>query len=214
MPAMTLTRTLFFTIALGLQSVAGAADPSAGFEYERVHPSVPTETGDKVEVLELFWYGCPHCYHLEPDLKAWLERKPESAELRRMPAVLNPGWEVHARAFYTAEALGVLEQMHVVLFDRIQEKKQPLKDEDSLAKVFAEQGVAEEDFRSTFRSFFVDAKVRRAKDLTRRYGIQGVPSMIVNGKYRTNGTIAGGRKEMMEVVDYLVAVESRPAPSE
>jgi len=201
-------KLVFLVWTLALTTPLTAAEPNEGFEYVRISPPVPTQSGDKVEVLELFWYGCPHCYHLEPAIEHWLESKPEQAAFRRMPAVLNPLWALHARAYYTAEALGVLERMSPVIFRAIHEQKNPLKDEAAIANLFAQHGVDEEEFQRTFQSFFVDAQVRRAQDLTKRYDTDGVPSIVVNGTYRTSATLAGGQKELFEVVDYLVALES------
>ncbi len=198
----------FLIWALAVTSPLQASEPNEGFEFVRITPPVPTQTGDKVEVLELFWYGCPHCWHLEPAIEHWLEGMPEQAEFRRMPAILNAQWALHARAYYTAEALGVLDRMHPVIFRAIHEQKNPLKDEDSLAKLFAQHGVAEEEFRRTFNSFFVDAQVRRAQDLSKRYDLDGVPAIVVDGTYRSSATLAGGQKELFEVVDHLIVVET------
>lgn len=193
---------------LGISLSAHGATPTEGFEYQLIQPPVPTETGDKIEVVELFWYGCPHCYHFEPYIQQWLETKPDNVEFRRIPAVFNEVYALHARAFYTAEALGVAEKMQEPIFVAYHEQHNKLKDEDALAKLFALHGVSEEDFRKTFNSFFVDTKVRRARALSKEYGIDGVPTMVVNGKYRTSGTIAGGQENVIAVVDYLIGLES------
>jgi thiol:disulfide interchange protein DsbA len=204
----SLLKNLVLLLFVGAVSSAHAADPTEGFEYQLIQPPVPTETGDKIEVVELFWYGCPHCYHFEPVVKQWLRTKPDNVELRQVPAVFNELWALHARAFYTAEALGVLDKVHEPIFVAYHEQNNRLKDEDALAKLFALYGVSEEDFRKTFNSFYIDIKVRRAKALSKDYGIDGVPAMVVNGKYRTSGTLAGGQNQVMDVVDYLIGLES------
>lgn len=187
---------------------AAKGDFVEGIEYERVVPAQPTEEPGKVEVLELFWYGCPHCYHLEPMLDKWRETLPDDVVFRRMPAIFtNPRWELHARAFYTAEALGVLDQIHRPLFEALHKKQLKLATEDELAGFFAAHGVKEEDFKRTFNSFYVTTKVNNAKLMTRRYGIDGVPAMIVDGKYRTDGPAAGSQEKMLEVVNFLIAKE-------
>lgn len=209
---------LLFLISFGASALA---EPAEGVEYERVQPPVATETGEQVEVLELFWYGCPHCYHLEPAIKPWIASLPEGVVFRRMPAVFgNPLWALHARAFYTAEALGVLDQLHEPLFETINKYKNPLKDEAAIGQLFAQHGVDPAKFRSTFNSFFVDTKVRRAKALSKAYGISGVPALVINGEYRTAGAAAGGQEEMLQVADYLIARErdanrlaANPAPA-
>ncbi len=175
-----------------------------GRDYELLLTPVPTATGDRVEVLELFWYGCPHCYQFEPHVKKWLEDKPEGAEFRRMPAVLGKSWLIHAQAYYTAEALGVLDTMHEAIFRAMHRDKLKLRTEDEMAEFFAENGVPEERFRKVFKSFGVQTKVQQASARVRAYRITGVPTVIVNGKYRVK---SGDR--LFEVVDYLVGLERK-----
>lgn len=214
-----MTRNLFL-IGFGLLLVAGIGPSSAaesygeGFEYHNISPPQPTSTSEQVEVVELFWYGCPHCYSFEPELDAWLEKKPQSVKFVRMPAVFRPSWEVHARAFYTAEALGVVDKIHRPLFDAIHKERRQLSDQASLRSFFVEQGVDGDEFDKTYSSFLVLAKVNRAKDMSRRYGVHGVPSMVVNGKYWTDAKSAslsdtrGARNEnMLKVVEYLIEQE-------
>jgi thiol:disulfide interchange protein DsbA len=179
-----------------------------GMEYEEILPAVATDSGDRVEVAELFFYGCPHCFRLEPILEQWLAHKPANVDFKRVPAIFQPSWEPLARAYFTAEMLDVLDRIHLPLFKALHDKKQPLYTEAALRDFFVQHGVAAEDFDATYHSFAVENQIRRAKDLTRRYGIRGVPSMVVNGKYRTNGTIAGGMKEVPKVVDFLIRQES------
>lgn len=187
-----------------------AAKYQEGVHYEHVTPEQPTATsGGKVEVVEMFWYGCPHCYRLEPYVKRWLKRKPAKAEFVRMPAIFRPEWEIHARAYYTAEILGVVDKIHSDMFEAIHEKKQRLNNEAAIMAFFAQHGVAEKDFKRVFRSFAVETKVRRSKDMSRRYGIKGVPSLIVNGKYRTAAQEAGGNAKIFQVVNYLVEQEGK-----
>jgi len=180
--------------------------PDDVIEYEPVVPPMATSTGEQIEVIELFWYGCPHCYRLEPYIERWLEHKPDNVAYVRIPAIFpnRPVWENHARAFYTAEVLGVIDTIHRPLFDALHALRRKLNDEDALAVFFAEMGVDEAEFRKTYRSFAVDGKVRRAKDLTRRYGINGVPSLIVDGRYRSGPALAGTYARTMPVIDALV----------
>jgi thiol:disulfide interchange protein DsbA len=179
-----------------------------GIEYKTISPRVANQVEDKkIEVVELFWYGCPHCFHFEPSLLKWLKQKPKDVNFVRVPAVFNPTWGLHARAYYTAEVLGILDKIHEPLFNAIHLKKQKMATANELADFFAAHGIEKETFYETFNSFAVDAKVRRATDLTHRYGIDGVPSLIVNGKYRTSGSMAGGQQKMLQVVDYLIKQE-------
>ena len=180
-----------------------------GQQYARLSTPQPTSTGDKIEVVEMFWYGCPHCYHLEPYVKRWLKTKPANVEFVRIPAVLSPRWLILGQAYYTAEALGVVDQLHEAIFDDIHGKRMRLDDEESIMAVFKEHGVSEADFKSAFNSFAVQAKLRRAKELAMRYDIDGVPTLIINGKYRTSGAQAGSSAAVFKVVDYLIGLESK-----
>ena len=205
--------------ALPLYAGTEAPDYTEGFEYRLVSPPQPTQTGDKIEVLEMFWYGCPHCYKFEPQLSKWVKTLPKNVKFIRMPAVLGKNWAIHAQAYFTAEDLGIVNKIHRPLFDAIHIGKRKLMDEDSLRAFFMEQGVSREDFDNTFRSFSVQHKLKRAIAMSRRYGIRSVPSMVVNGKYRTNADAAsinaagGPRNEnMLKVVRFLIDKESKGKP--
>ncbi|WP_305909885.1 thiol:disulfide interchange protein DsbA/DsbL [Methylomarinum sp. Ch1-1] len=176
--------------------------------YEKITPAQPTQNPDKVEVIEFFWYGCPHCYSFEPTLAEWLKNKPDNVEFIRIPAVFSKLWGDHAKAYFTAEALGVVDKVHADLFDAIQNKKQALRSEDDLAKFFVEHGVDETEFRNAYKSFLVDAKLRQAESMPPRYGVTGVPAIIINGKYKTNGPLAKSQKNMIKVMNELIAKES------
>ncbi len=182
------------------------AEESPG--YEAVAPAQPTANPDRIEVLEFFWYGCPHCYSFEPALKSWLKAKPENVEFIRVPAVFNEEWGKGAKAYYIAEALGVIDAVHADLFDAVQEKHQKLDSEEELAKFFTAHGVKEADFKDTYNSFMIDTKLRQAPAIAAKYGITGVPTIIVNGKYRTTGNLAGGQEKMIDVLNELVKKES------
>lgn len=192
---------------LGLFCFAALANADSG--YEAVSPAQPVQHADKVEVIEFFWYGCPHCYHLEPDMIAWLKTKPANVEFIRQPAVFSDVWGKHAKAFFTAEALGVSEKTHADFFDAIQNKKQKLTDEEELAKFFAAHGVKAEDFKAAYNSFGVDAKMRQAETMAARYGVTGVPALIVNGKYRVTATTAKSQENMLTVTNQLIEQESK-----
>jgi len=188
-----------------------------GFEYKLVTPAQATSDPAKIEVLELFWYGCPHCNEFEPTLNKWLKTKPDDVKFVRVPAIFRQSWATHARAYYTAEALGVLDKVHSEIFDEIHQKGKKtvaLLDEVDIEKFFVKHGVKKEDFKRTWDSFVVQSRVRRAATLTRSYGINGVPAMVVNGKYRTSAKEAGiqdpskvTNDQMMKVVDWLVERE-------
>lgn len=185
---------------------------AAGKDYELIDPPQPTSDPSKVEVLEFFWYGCPHCYHFEPDLNGWLKTKPDNVVFIRQPAVFNERWSAHAKMFYTAEALGILDKLHTPFYEAIQVKKLPLATEEEQAKFFAEHGVSKDDFLKAYKSFAVDAKMRQAEGLGPRYGITGTPTLVVNGKYRVSGTLAKSYPNMVAITSYLIAKESgKPA---
>lgn len=188
-----------------------SADIREGAQYETIAHPQPTADDSKIEVLELFWYGCPHCYHLEPELKTWLKNKPDDVEFVRMPAVLGPAWELHARAYYTAELLGVVDKIHTPMFESIHKDRKRYRTNEDIKAFFLEHGVSEKDFDNTFNSFAVITKTNRAKQARSLYGISGVPALIVNGKYRTTAQLAGGNHQMMEVVDYLTEQERSAA---
>jgi thiol:disulfide interchange protein DsbA len=190
---------------------AWAADE--GIDYTKLPEPQHTESGDKIEVLEVFMYSCPHCYHLEPTLEKWLATKPANVEFKRMPAIFDPKVEPHARAFYAAELIGKAEQFHVPLFRALHDEKKEIWGEDALVAFAAEQGIDGDAFRKAYRSFFVDMRVRRAQDMAKRYGVDGVPAVIVNGKYQTSPSQTGSRDKMVEVIDYLIGVESGKAMS-
>jgi thiol:disulfide interchange protein DsbA len=179
-----------------------------GKNYERLSPAQPTSSSpDKVEVAEIFWYGCPHCYDFDPYVEKWLTEKPDYINFVRIPAVWNPLLEIHARAFYTAQTLGKEQEMHQAFFREIHVNGDRLDTEAKLQAFFGRFGVSAEDFEKAFDSFTVHTKLQRAEELARRYRVTAVPSMVVNGKYVTNGSMAGSYDKLMELVDYLAAME-------
>jgi len=175
-----------------------------GKEYSVLASPQPTSSGDNIEVVELFWYGCPHCYHLEPLLAEWQAGKPDDVDFVRMPAVLGPNWELFGKAFYTAELLGVNDKVHAALFAALHKDKKKINNEAALQALFVEQGVSVEDFKNTFNSFAVSVKLNHAKQMTRRYAITGVPTIIINGKYSTGASKAGSNEGVIKVMDYLI----------
>ncbi|UCC14346.1 MAG: thiol:disulfide interchange protein DsbA/DsbL [Gammaproteobacteria bacterium] len=181
-----------------------------GRHYELLTAAQPTGAAPgEIEVLEIFWYGCPHCYTLEPHLKGWLDDGiPAAARFDRMPATLNRSWQIHARAYYTAEALGILDEVHPALFREINVNRNFLNTPEQLAEFFAQFGISEADFTETFNSFAVQTKLRRSDSLTRRYRISGVPAIVVNGKYITGADMAGSFDGLFDVIDFLVEKEA------
>jgi len=192
---------------LALTGLGAFADThfEEGTHYFLVPAPLPTMAADKPEVVELFWYGCPHCYHLEPTLTDWLKSKPADVNFRRIPAVFSADWAPHARAFYAAEALGESARLHAPLFKALHADGQKIYSEDALIRFAVAQGFNEKDFTAAYTGFAIDGKVRQAEQYTRGAGITGVPAIIVNGKYRISVQSAGSEKALIEVVNYLVA---------
>ena len=162
-----------------LATTASAADFEEGVHYRELAEQQSTQTGDKVEVRELFWYQCPHCYNLEKPLRDWIANMPDNAAFVEQPAVLTGSWEFHARVYYTLQALGVLDEFHGPLFDAIHE------------------------------SFAVDTHTRNAVLMTGRYEITGVPSVAVGGKYITTVTMAGNYDTFFKVIEHLIELASQ-----
>jgi protein dithiol oxidoreductase (disulfide-forming) len=178
-----------------------------GKHYQLLASPLAVQDPSKIEVVELFWYGCSHCFHFEPLISKWLETKPANVNFRRIPAVFAENWVPHSRAYFAAEALGVLDKFHTPMFRAIHEEGQKIFDEAGIIRFVGQNGIDEADFKSAYTGFAIDGKVKLAMQYTRDSGITGVPSVIVNGKYRTGAQIAGGQDAVLKVVDFLVAKE-------
>lgn len=163
----------------------------------------PVRTGDRIEVLEIFWYGCPHCYALEPYLKKWLKNKPEFVEFVQLPAVLNRSWAFDARVFYTFVALGLMDELHEAYFDAIHQDRRRMKNVEQVASWAQEQGIDPKLILDTFNSFGVDSMLANATQMSGRYEADGVPTIIIDGKYRTTVSLAGGHNEIIDLINYL-----------
>jgi thiol:disulfide interchange protein DsbA len=176
-------------------------------QYEEIIPAQPTAAKDKVEVLEVFWYGCPHCYRFQPQINAYEKNHPSYVNFHQMPAVLSPQWRPQAKIFYTAVAMKGLDKVHAPVFHTIHRDKKKLDSAEAVRGLFEEHGLDGKKFDSVFKSFGVDSQVRRAEQMTQRYGVNGVPMVIVNGRYRTGGALAGSYEDVMKVIDVLVEAE-------
>ncbi len=197
-------------IVLAQNDVASMSDRfELGTHYQRLSPTQPTSSSpDQIEVAEIFWYGCPHCYTFDPYLESWKSDLPGNVNFVRIPAVWNPLLQLHARAYYTAEALGKGAEMHAPTFREIHVNGNYLDSEQALQAFFGQFDVGAEDFTNAFNSFAVHTKLQRADELSRRYRISSVPTVIVNGKYSTNATEAGGYDTLMDLIDELIASEA------
>lgn len=199
---------LLFAPVLANAAETDLNEPLEGAHYIRIVPAQPTSVGDgKVEVVELFWYGCPHCFRLEPHIEKWKEKLPDNVVFKQIPGVMNPKWESHARAYYAAETLGVLDKTHKKLFEALHIDRKRIFSQSELADFFEQQGVDRKKFLNAYRSFAVSTKVRRSKLIGQANGINGVPTIIVNGKYHTSGTLTGSNEGMLQVTDTLIKQE-------
>lgn len=220
-PMRRQTLSLSLKLFLSLSLVMAAAMPASaselmakfveGTHYKKIPTPVTTvtrttEASGQVEVTEVFSYGCIHCYNFDPMIEAWHKEQSDVA-FRRMPAVFNQSWAVLAQAFYTAEALGVSEQVHTPLFRAIHDKPINISDPELMGRLFnTEAGVSPEAFRSAFESFGVRGKVQQAQGQGRAFQLRAVPSLVVDGKYLIDSSmVAGGNAEMLEVAEFLVA---------
>ena len=186
-------------------TTAHAADYSAGIHYFQLAAPQAVQTGDQIEVLELFWYGCPHCFKLEPVLEKWSKTKPKNSAHVRQPAILRDTWAFHARVYFTFEALNLVEKLHGEFFDELHKRKNRIRTEKQLIPFLEIQGVPKDKFLEAFNSFAVDSKVRNASLMSKRYELTGVPTIVVDGKYRATASSAGSHEQLMELVNSLVA---------
>ena len=199
--------------SLKLGGAAGGSPTSAKFKegtnYQKIVPAQPTNVAPgKVEVVEVFWYGCGHCFSLDPAIESWrAKNKPAYVEFVRVPAMWNEGTRMHARVFYTAELLGKLEELHSLIFREMHVSGNQLNTNDKIAAFFQQHGVSKDEFNKAFSSFAVESKLQRADFLNKRYRIQSVPTVIVNGKYSTDISTAGGESQLFALIDELAAHE-------
>lgn len=188
---------------LGLVPLAQAQKFQEGVHYVEIPFAEPLENGSRVEVREFFWYGCPHCYSLEPVLERWLKRKPRNVDFVRTPAFL-PKRLVHAKAYYAFQSLENSDKLHAAFFRAYHEQGQRFASQAEVARWLAAQGVDAGKFDKAYSSFSVDHQVRLAQSLAGKYGINSVPTLVIEGRYLTTSTMAGGHEGVMRVVDYLV----------
>jgi protein dithiol oxidoreductase (disulfide-forming) len=181
------------------------AQGSGGYKYSELKPAQPISVeGKKIEVIEFFWYGCPHCYNLEPFLEPWAKKLPPDVQFRRVPAVFSPRWEHDAEIFYTFDALGVLDRVHEKFFDAIHRDGLRTDNPEALAQWLQRNGIDPKKFNETMKSFTVKSRTGRAKQMSIAYAIDGTPAMAVQGKYTVSAEQGGSREGMLQTVSYLV----------
>lgn len=197
----SLLAAMIFLMACQSEISAQTLDESM---YSVLDTPLQVSTGDQIEVTELFWYGCPHCYSLEPFVKDWLKDKPENSEFVKIPAIFSSSWQFAAQVFYTMEALGVLEEANDTYFHRIHVLRKQTNNLDDLIEFMATYGKTPDETTAAFNSFAVDTKVRNANRITRSSTATGVPAILVDGKYLTSVSQAGGQAELFQVINQLV----------
>ncbi|MBE0613546.1 MAG: thiol:disulfide interchange protein DsbA/DsbL [Burkholderiales bacterium] len=190
---------VFFAVGLA------QAQPKAGVQYRELATAQPTDSPGKIEAVEFFWYGCPHCYNFEPVITPWVKKLPKDVHFRRIPAMFNEEYALGARAFYALEAIGVEERLHKALFDAIHTgSRLRVSNEAALTEWLEKQGVDTKKFAAAYRSFSVEGKLKRAAQLTQAYKIEGVPSMAVNGKYVVVTDNVTSFENLLEITDFLI----------
>ncbi len=198
-------RTLALFAAAVFSFSAYAADAIfEGHDYARVQNAQPVATGKKVEVLEFFWYRCPHCFQLEPAINTWLKTLPNDAQVRRVPAVFRDDWAPAAKTYYTLEQMGLLDRLHNKVFDAYHIENINLNDPAVLGGWVAKQGVDRKKFEAIYNSFSTQSKTLQGGKLAAAYAITGVPAFIIDGKYTTSMSMAQSESRLFEILDQLI----------
>jgi thiol:disulfide interchange protein DsbA len=198
------------TLPVANTALAQARQFKEGKDFRRLDkPVAPDAPAGKVDVIEFFWYSCPHCNAFEPTLDAWVKAAPKEVSVRRMPVAFNASFVPQQKLYYTLEGMGKLEELHAKVFRAIHVEKQKLARDDEILAWVTKQGVDATKFKEVYGSFSVSNQVRRASQLQEAYGVEGVPSMGVAGKYYTDGTMAGSMQTVLQVVDHLVATSRK-----
>lgn len=197
--------------ALGWPHLALAQrKPEDGKDFRTLEKRAPVEApAGKIEVVEFFWYSCPHCNAFEPKLQAWLKKLPPDVSFRRVPVAFRDDFVPQQRLFYTLEAMGKVDELHSKVFAEIHQNRQPTDREDRILAFVEKNGVDRAKFQELYNSFNISTKARKAKQLQDQYEVDGVPAMGVAGRFYTDGTMAGGMDHALQVIDYLIAEARR-----
>ena len=174
-------------------------------DYIAIAPQ-PVATADRIEVVEFFWYGCPHCNNLQPALDAWLKRKPADVELRRIPAAFRDSWLPHARIYYTLEALGETARLHQSVYTALHQNKESLMSGNETADWAARNGIQPSQWLAAYNSPEVSRKVEASKDLTKAYSVPGTPSLVVDGRYLTSSGMAESMPALIQTLEGLIVM--------
>jgi thiol:disulfide interchange protein DsbA len=196
---------------------SGALAQAPGKEFVPITPPQPTESGNKIEVIEFFSYACPHCATLEGPLNAWLKKKPADVEFKRVPVVFQESWAPFARLYWTLEAMGLVDKLHGEVFRAIHDQKARLQDQKTMTDWIGGKGVDRQKFTDTYNSFSVQSRTKLSNDVTRRYSVEFTPAIAVQGRWLTGPSMLSSGHvvdydRFFKVLDQLIAT-SRKAPS-
>jgi len=193
-------------LMLSTSVMADAKNPQPGTDFTQTIQTIPTDNPAKIEVMEIFWYGCPHCYAFDPVLDEWVKKLPADVYFKRVPGIPRADWVPMAKAYYTLESLGIFEKLHTPLFEAIHKQK-VLRPNDEAATVdwiTKQSGMDRKKVEEAYNSFSINTKLNRAGQIFRASGATGVPSLVVDGKYITSSTMAGGNQEALKVTDFII----------
>ena len=205
--------SLALRFQLAAAALAFTATGALAQPYSQLNPPQPTEGGGKVEVIEFFWYGCPHCYSLEPAVVSWAKKVPPDVVFKRVPAVPSDAWADAARMFYTFEAMGKLDEYHQKVFDAIHKSNVNMNNKKTRDEWLQKNGIDPAKYAEVEKSFSVATKVNRAKQLTYAYKVDSVPRVAVNGKYFTTAEQAGSVDRVFQIVDQLIGMARKEKTS-
>jgi thiol:disulfide interchange protein DsbA len=203
--------TVLFALTGCVPESSQAEEFKEGTHYVTLSPPIPTQApAGKVEVVDLFWYGCPHCYSLEPTIEKFLSKKPDNVVFQRVPATLSPRWKYHATLFYVGQMLDPdgSKHVHSKIFEALQKQHRKINDDDAMTRFFTELGFSAEQVKNALKSMEMKAMMARADEVGTKSKADSVPVIIINGKYRTSPSMVGSEETLLQVVDYLVKRES------
>lgn len=210
---MTLRNLALSALLLMTAAWGHAEQYVAGQHYKVLANTTMARDPEKIEVVEVFWYGCGHCNHFEPTVQAWKKFLQADVDFYQVPAQFSRQWKIHAGLFYLTHALKVNDKVHQAIFDEIHKKRNPLLDKDDQKEFLAKYGVSEEDFDKFDDSFGVRRQLKMADQMVRTWAISGVPAVIVNGKYMVNASSAGGEEKVFDVINFLIEKERQARKS-
>lgn len=192
--------------SLSFAPISFAETPQVGTNFDAVAQPISTDNASKIEVMEIFWYGCIHCYQMETPLNAWVKKLPSDVYFKRMPGLPNASWAPMAKAFYAMETLGVAEKLHTPLFEAVHKSKNlnPTDEKAVIAWVTQQSRMDKAKVEGAFKSFTINTNLNRAAQVFRASGATGVPSLVIDGKYITSSTMNGGNEQALKVADYII----------